>query len=162
MNPLEVLQQWFEKLPPEIQSDPGPLAAMIAQDLVPSFDESGASADELTGVFSSALKSSSGSPMAAVGKVLAFAAIVDFVFMGRSTKEDWNKVVPMNKLMAQRAKAEGNDSFLKTVETTDARYALRGAMWIREAERWKELRSTSLSPVELDQWLKAELAAYSR
>ncbi len=121
MNPLEVLQQWFEKLPPEIQSDPGPLAAMIAQDLVPSFDESGASADELTGVFSSALKSSSGSPMAAVGKVLAFAAIVDFVFMGRSTKEDWNKVVPMNKLMAQRAKAEGNDSFLKTVETTDAR-----------------------------------------
>jgi len=89
VNPLEVLHQWFKKLPPEIQSDLGPLAAMIAQDLVPSFDGSGAFADELTSVFSSALKPSSGSPMAAVGKVLAFVAIVDFVFMRRSTKEDW-------------------------------------------------------------------------
>ncbi len=68
----------------------------------------------------------------------------------------------INKLIARQAKAEGDESFLKTVETTGARYALRGAMWIREAERWKELRSTSLSLGQLDQWLNAELAAYSR
>lgn len=96
-------------------------------------------------------------PVRVAGVAIMLRGFVDFTFMGRTTNEDWEKARAQNLAIADIAEGQGSESLPGTLRDSDKRFPLRGRQWVREADRWAELKQSALSDDGIDEWLKNTL-----
>lgn len=139
-------------MPPEMAPELGFLAGMV---LGPHLVAAPGPTAELALGFAAALEAGPSSPQETVGRALAFAAAIDFAFVGRTTQAQWDAMAKRNEDTATWFEAEKDDSSLAdSLRAGVQRFPLRAAMWIREHRRWRALRDEALSPEGMHLWLQ--------
>jgi len=159
-NPVEAFLDWYRAAPPEVR---GHMAFMCGGQ-APGDTLAGDYAIEplVSDAFCERITNLAGdSPFRIIGTAIMLRGLVDFNFMGRETTKDWENAREMNLMVAARAKQEGgagaslSEKLLDTIDQIE----LRSRQWIRESERWEQVKKDALSDERLDQWLKQNLVS---
>lgn len=156
-SPTETFCEWFETLTPAVAEE---LAVALMQ-LFPGgmLRSNLVTQSPLDGFTPRLRRLASGPPVADAGVALALAALTDFVFLERSSPERWEKNREMLEVLdeAQREHLKGDEDLTaeltEWIEDNKLRHPLRSRQWLKEYERWKELRRGALDPESINRTL---------
>jgi hypothetical protein len=154
-SPQKLLVAWWDEVPPAVRARLGPGVFHLLLDLAFPGREL---TDYSDAVFRAALAhDGDGAAIfpgtCVAGRVLMFAAAIDFEFLLEWTSDRQDAVEERNREAAEAQAGHGNlelaDEFHRYAESV--RFC--AAMWQREASRWTKLRSGPLSPEAVHAWL---------
>lgn len=141
-NPVTTFLSWWDQLPPEVAKHVACQASFV---MVPHvFPDILKGADDVP-LFRSKLTEPPHGGFDAVGRVLVFAAAVDFTFVNQATRAEWQARADWQRRAADHMDRNGPSEMGRMVRETADRAEFLSGMWEREATRWKELRSRELS-----------------
>lgn len=155
-SPWDVFLDWYRSLPSELQDH----MAFLFGGFAPSDALADSSSlDPLSAeAFCERVAGLATTPWRGVGVALMLRAFTDFSFKGRATSEDWSLARKRHDEITALAKHRGHEGLAGKLEESAERWALRSRQWIREAERWSELRQGMLSDESVDEWLRRVMA----
>ena len=154
MSPTEQFLAWYDSLPKDVRET----VAFFLADLMPGQALRGHSiGDSVHGLRERLLALAEQSGRANAGLAVAVGALVDFIMIGRSTKEDWSKKKESNKDVVEDALAEGDQDIADTVRRQLEQLPFRSRQWLNAAQTWDSLRNGPLSPTAIHIWLDANL-----
>jgi hypothetical protein len=156
-SPLEVFREWFDKLPPDFRTDLSQRFFYYSGAPQRFFPALPVNSETLRTV----LHGKPEDPVDEAVTVVILAALVDFLFVDRSTKKQWEEEAAF--LKGALRFAQERDSSLPLGAKAASELPFGAAMWIREAENWNDLRSGPLSMSNLYRWMdRARLSSFAK
>jgi hypothetical protein len=152
-SPTDLWCEWFDALTPAIAGE----LALALMHLAPGsvLRPSPVPVDPMEG-FSARVRSLAHSPMQDAGMALMLGALTDFVFLGRSTPDRWEKNRQMLEILedAKRSFLTEDEALSEQLgewlEETRLRHPLRSRQWVKEYESWRVLRAGALDPAAIN------------
>lgn len=157
-SPTEAYCAWLESLPPTVADDLG-LALMR---LFPGALLQGTllTAKPTDGLVAR-IRRLAATPQQDAGTALALSAVTDFVFVERGDPDQWERSEALLGLLDDVQSELGDDGLGEQgqtwVEENRLRYPLRARQWLKERERWGELKRGPLDPTRVLAALQAAM-----
>src|SRR5262249_14355595 len=140
-NQLDAISVWFEGLPVELQTDLASLISTILSELVPGDAEAGVCGEAAS--FVRRALQAEGEPLLLAARAVALSAVIDLIFLQRSTQEAWRLYKDFLEHFREEVLAEGKKAAARLLQTMIDAIPQRSALWISEAQRWCLLRLES-------------------
>ncbi|MCU1277071.1 MAG: hypothetical protein JWM53_617 [bacterium] len=151
MTPLETILERIERQPPEVRAE---IKGRVVMLLPPDWLQHGDESDDLDGppLFDARIAGKPAHVGAATGVALLLSTIIDFVMIGRDTRESWRTTRDLLERMIADGNAAGKPAPPSANEML-LKHDLNSRRWIRAADEWKELRSSSVSVSAIRSWM---------
>ena len=147
MNALEIIGVWFENLPSELQAE----LSDVLSAMLPEFLTCGGNAssfDDGNSLLGRALMRRPGANAVLVtGRATALAAAIDFIFLHRSTEEEWAVYQQYIEEYRNEALAGEREATAAILQSLIDEIPRRRALWIRESQKWRALRAAEAPTV---------------
>jgi hypothetical protein len=136
---LEVIRAWFESLASELKADLAFLVSTVLPGLLA--DHAEPACDDAVSLLRRALTLQAPTDSLVVaGRAFALFAVIDFLFLHRSTREDWLLYEKSLEQFRDEALAAGEQAGASLVQSMIDQIPQRCALWISESPRWRSIR----------------------
>ena len=150
VSPVRSYLKWFDAAPPDVQGMVATYAEMLGRVMFPPAGDYVQPAD-IRHVLEAGERDSLPS---VVGAVLLLVGLTDQTFARWSTNEDFEQHAVFLSQMRERAKEQGRQTVLGTLETLRAELPEKQKRWVAEALRWDEAKA-ELTPRKIDEYLRS-------
>jgi hypothetical protein len=140
MPMLEVIRAWFEGLASELKADLAFLVSTMLPGLLAAHGEPETLDDAVCLLRRALTLQASTDSLVVAGRAAALFAVIDFIFLHRSTMEDWLLYEKSLEQLRAEALAAGEQAGASLVQSMIDRIPQRRALWISEARRWRSIR----------------------
>jgi len=154
-NPALALINWIEGFPLETQDEITFLVCASHPSFSADIDNIFKS-KEYSSKILELLKGSTSGDFKDIGVIVSFRALFDYFFLAkRGTKEGWDETVKLFDSVINDPSEKPAGVVEQAKEMKD-KVPERMAQWIAICDSWKQLKLTSLSDDEIEQWHNAQ------
>ena len=137
------------------------LAAMLPKNMLNEINSNPHDGEENPELFASnlTLLIKRGTIAEQAGLSAMLIGMMDVAMVGKSTQEDWDKVLKTKMKILNRAKEEGRSSITDAMQQEIGLIPFRAKEWMYHIEEWNVIYENHLSAKAIREWMRVNLAA---